>query len=146
MLVKPGQERRAWAQGTSPSPGGADARLNGVAAFGTSAAWAVGSYSALRSGRLIKRWNGRAWTQAANPTPAGSRGSNLTAIAARYYYADAKPGAPTCRRAARMKAVLHAHPASARAPIMTWSARIRQAPTQPRTTQITVGIRAGAEG
>jgi hypothetical protein len=137
---------RAWAQVTSPSPGGSDARLNGVAAAGKSSAWAVGSYfgpgirplierwngrawkvvtspnpegcctalnavttagdsgawAAGNTGKtfdeaLIERWNGRAWKQVTSPRPAGSRGSNLTAIAARspanawavgYYYAD----------------------------------------------------------
>src|SRR5215472_2668794 len=47
MLVKPGQERRAWAQVTSaPAQLAQTPFLNGVAAFGTSTAWAVGYYYA----------------------------------------------------------------------------------------------------
>ncbi len=73
---------RAWAQVTSPSPGGSHAwsALSGVAAAGTSSAWAVGYYGRpIRP--LIERWNGRAWTYVASPNPGGRDGGALDAVA-----------------------------------------------------------------
>jgi hypothetical protein len=60
---------RGWAQVASPNPG--DARLKGVAAAGTSSAWAVGDYYAPGLRPLIERWDGRAWQVVASPNPGG---------------------------------------------------------------------------
>jgi hypothetical protein len=62
----------AWAQVSSPSPGGSigDSLLGSVYALSPSSAWAVGGYatSPTVSGHtLIVRWNGTTWKQ--QPTP-----------------------------------------------------------------------------
>src|SRR5580658_3463788 len=50
--------------------------LTGVAATSADSAWAVGCTTSVRSGECTKtltlRWNGTAWTQVPNPSPAGS--------------------------------------------------------------------------
>jgi erythromycin esterase-like protein len=90
---------RAWKVVTSPNPGGRDGgALNAVTTVGDSGAWAAGNVGTRTVDEaLIERWNGRAWKQVTSPRPVGSRGSNLTAIAARspanawavgYYFAD----------------------------------------------------------
>jgi erythromycin esterase-like protein len=88
---------RAWRVVTSPNPGGCCNALNAVTTIGESGAWAAGNTGKKFDEALIERWNGRAWQQVTSPRPAGSRGSNLTAIAARspanawavgYYWAD----------------------------------------------------------
>ena len=72
---------RAWTQVTSPSPGGSRGRsaLDGVAASGTSGAWAVGYYGP-PDRPLIERWNGRAWTLVTSPNPGGRDGGALAAV------------------------------------------------------------------
>jgi hypothetical protein len=74
---------RAWAQVTSPNPGGVHGSfLQGVAATGPSNAWAVGYYNTGKSTKtLIERWNGRAWAQVASPSPGGSD-ARLNGVAA----------------------------------------------------------------
>jgi erythromycin esterase-like protein len=64
---------RAWTQVTSPSPGGADPHtaLNGVAATGSSSAWAVGYYFRPGIRPLIEQWDGRAWKVVTSPNPGG---------------------------------------------------------------------------
>ncbi len=90
---------RAWKIVTSPNPGGRDGgALNAVTTVGESGAWAAGNVGTRTVDEaLIERWNGRAWKQVTSPRPVDSRGSNLTAIAARspanawavgYYFAD----------------------------------------------------------
>src|SRR5215470_2261385 len=57
--------------------------LFGVAAASRSSAWAVGNYrtgTVLRT--LIEHWNGRSWTAVASPSPGGTQGSFLEAVAA----------------------------------------------------------------
>jgi hypothetical protein len=76
---------RAWTLVASPSPGGSHGSfLYGVAATGSSGAWAVGDYGTAgnTTRTLIERWNGRAWTLVASPNPGGSHGSALSAVAA----------------------------------------------------------------
>jgi hypothetical protein len=87
---------RAWKVVPSPSPGGAygDNTLTGVAASGSSSAWAVGFTQQVTGSdprdptvttkTLILHWNGRAWKEVASPSPGGSRrddSSGLSAIA-----------------------------------------------------------------
>ena len=74
---------RKWAQVPSPSPGGGHSasELHGVAAAGSSDAWAVGYYG--RPVRpLTERWNGRAWKFVASPNPGGRDGGQLAAVTA----------------------------------------------------------------
>jgi hypothetical protein len=76
---------RSWTLVASPSPGGPHSSfLYGVAATGLSSAWAVGDYGTggNTTRTLIERWNGRAWTQVASPSPGGSHGSALSGVAA----------------------------------------------------------------
>jgi hypothetical protein len=90
---------RAWKVVTSPNPGGCCNALNAVTTAGESGAWAAGTTGKTFEEALIERWNGRAWKPVTSPRPAGSRGSYLTAIAARspasawavgYYWAHTK--------------------------------------------------------
>ncbi|HEV2451965.1 MAG TPA: hypothetical protein VGS62_08555 [Streptosporangiaceae bacterium] len=62
----------AWAQVSSPNPGGSagDNLLGSVYALSSSSAWAVGGYatSPTASGHtLVVHWNGTAWTQQPSP-------------------------------------------------------------------------------
>ena len=71
----------AWTQVPSPSPGGSHAgsELDGVAAAGSSDAWAVGYYGRpIRP--LIERWDGHAWKYVASPNPGGRDGGELNAV------------------------------------------------------------------
>jgi hypothetical protein len=72
---------RTWTHVPSPDPGtpGSPADLSGVAATGSSSAWAVGTYSIkgqLGILTLTEHWNGRAWKLVASPNPAGSANLN----------------------------------------------------------------------
>ena len=64
-----------------------EAALNGVAAVGPGAAWAVGTVSnlsSLASQTLAYQWSGTAWTRTATTDPAGaSAGNSLQAVAVR---------------------------------------------------------------
>ncbi|HUZ54125.1 MAG TPA: hypothetical protein VMU94_16570 [Streptosporangiaceae bacterium] len=54
--------------------------VNGLAAASPSAVWAAGS--AATGQTLVEHWNGQAWKRAASPSPGGSHGSVLNAVAA----------------------------------------------------------------
>lgn len=57
--------------------------LFGVAGASASNMWAVGKYHAGGANRtLTEHWNGRSWTVVASPSPGGSGGSYLEAVAA----------------------------------------------------------------
>jgi hypothetical protein len=72
---------RAWTQVTSPNPGRMHgSALSGVAAAGTSSAWAVGYYDSPPIRPLIERWNGRAWKYVTSPNPGGRHGGVLDAV------------------------------------------------------------------
>ena len=74
---------RGWAQVASPNPGGVHGSfLLGVAATGSSTAWAVGYYNTGKATRtLIERWNGRGWVQVPSPSPGGTD-ARLNGVAA----------------------------------------------------------------
>src|SRR6266849_5141028 len=58
-------------------------QLFGVAAASRSSAWAVGIYNSGSVQRnLIEHWNGRSWSAVANPSPGGTHGGFLNAVAA----------------------------------------------------------------
>jgi len=58
-------------------------KLFGVAAASRSSAWAVGTYQTGSAQRnLIEHWNGRSWTVVTSPSPGGTHGGFLEAVAA----------------------------------------------------------------
>jgi len=74
---------RQSAAGPSAPAVTATDNLFGVAAASRSSAWAVGTYRAGSAKRnLIEHWNGRSWTVVASPSPGGSHGGFLLAVAA----------------------------------------------------------------
>ena len=72
----------AWAIVPTPTlSGGSKSTLNGVVAFGSANAWAVGK--GRNGAALAEHWNGNAWSVVPVPTPAGAAGSQLSGITAR---------------------------------------------------------------
>ena len=65
---------RAWAQATSPDPGGTNGTyLTAVTAVSPSSVWAVGVYWTATTGKtLVLHWNGKAWRQVASPNSGGT--------------------------------------------------------------------------
>jgi hypothetical protein len=72
--------------GKAPSSSHTAAYLTGVSALSASDAWAVGweqpSSSSLDRVTLIEHWNGKSWTRAASPNPAGTEDAELEAVTA----------------------------------------------------------------
>jgi hypothetical protein len=63
---------KAWKRVHSPNPGSGFDVLDGVSAVSATDAWAVGNYSSDKGATqitLILRWNGKAWTRVASPSP-----------------------------------------------------------------------------
>ena len=63
---------KAWKRVHSPNPGSGFDVLDAVSAVSATDAWAVGNYSSDKGATqitLILRWNGKAWTQVASPSP-----------------------------------------------------------------------------
>ena len=71
----------SWSGVQPPSPSTHRNTLSGVAALSPCNAWTVGFTSDGTSGQsLIEHWNGSGWQVVPSPVPAGSTGSELTAV------------------------------------------------------------------
>jgi hypothetical protein len=73
-----------WSQVRTPSPGGFNDNLTGVAKVSASNIWATGFYGKRNSGNtksLLLHWNGHAWSQIASPDY-GKLNNTLTSVAA----------------------------------------------------------------
>jgi hypothetical protein len=76
---------RSWTPSQPPAPGGESTSLSGVSCKSVTACVAVGTYTKTTStgplgAPLAETWNGRKWTEARPPVPAGSDISGLDSV------------------------------------------------------------------